>query len=188
MNPSSAAGLAAALLFARGRPEGVALLANDIATARASFRAALICLPLFLVMRFLSWGVRGAPEAGIPYALLVELIGYTLSWTAFAVASLPLAGQAGRAEQWPQFIAAWNWANVVQFLLLFAMALLAALGLPGWLTNMLGLAVLGYAVWLEWFVVRVALNVTGGTAALFVVTDLILGLFIGGFSARLLAG
>lgn len=188
MNPSSAAGLAAALLFARGRPEGLALLPNDLATARASFRAALICLPMFLVMRLLSWGTRGAPEAGIPYALVVELIGYTLSWTAFAVVSLPLAAQAGRAEQWPQFMAAWNWTNVVQFILLVAMALLAALGLPGWLANMLGLAALGYAVWLEWFVVRVALNVNGGTAALFVITDLILGLFIGGFSARLLAG
>jgi hypothetical protein len=187
LNPSSAAGLAAALLFARGRPEGLALLPNDLATARASFRAALICLPLFLIMRVLSWWLRGGPEAGIPVALVVELIGYSLSWTSFAVVSLFLAGQAKRAEQWPQFIAAWNWANVVQYVLLMGLAIPAALGLPGWMANALGLAALGYAVWLEWFVVRVALNVAGGTAAMFVITDLMLGLFIGGISSRILA-
>jgi len=187
LNPSSAAGLAAALLFARGRPEGLALLPNDLATARASFRAAWICLPIFLVMRLLSWGLRGGPEAGIPLALLVELIGYSLSWTAFALVSLFLAGQAQRGAQWPQFIAAWNWTNVVQFALLLLLALLAAIGLPGWLANALGLVALGYAVWLEWFVVRTGLNVGGGTAALFVVTDLMLGLFIGGLSSRILA-
>lgn len=187
MNPSSAAGLAAALLFARGRPEGLALLPNDLATARASFRAALICLPLFLIMRFTSWWLRGGPEAGIPLALVVEVIGYSLSWTSFAVVSLFLAGQAKRSEQWPQFIAAWNWANVVQYLLLMGLVIPAALGLPGWIANVLGLVALGYAVWLEWFVVRVGLNVTGGTAAMFVITDLMLGLFIGGISSRILA-
>lgn len=187
MNPNSATGLAAALLFARGRPEGMALINNDMATARASFQAALICLPLFLIMRFMSWWLRGGPEAGFAFALIIELIGYSLSWTAFALASLFLAGQVNRAEQWPRFIAAWNWANVVQYVLLMGLAIPAALGLPAWMANMLGLVALGYAVWLEWFVVRTALNLTGGAAAMFVVTDLMLGLFIGGISSRILA-
>jgi hypothetical protein len=110
-----------------------------------------------------------------------------LSWTAFALVSKYLAEQAQRGENWPQFIAAWNWANVVQYSLLLALALPAALGLPTWLASVLGLAALGYAVWLEWFVIRTALVVGGGTAAMFVVTDLMLGLFIGGISSRIMA-
>lgn len=187
MSPGSAAGLAAALLFARGRTEGLALLPNDLATARASFRAALFCLPFFLLARLIAWALRGVPEAGFAYALVVDLIGYVLAWTAFALVSLFLARQADRAGQWPQFIAVWNWVNLVQYALLLVLAF-AALTLPAFMANVLGLVVLGYAVWLGWFVVRVALNVGGGTAALFVVADLMLGLFIGGYSARILAG
>lgn len=187
MNPSIANGLAAALLFARGRPEGLALLGNDMGTALASFRAALICLPLFLVMRLMAWAMRGVPEAGLLLGLVTELIGYVLSWTVFALVSKSLAEQAQRGENWPQFIAAWNWANVVQYALLMALALPAALGMPTWLVSVLGLGALGYAIWLEWFVVRTALMVGGGTAAMFVVTDLMLGLFIGGISSRIMA-
>lgn len=154
-------------------------------SARHSFRAAAICLPIFIVLRLIAWWAQGAPPAGVVVALAGELVGYTLGWVAFALVSRTLAERAQRLEQWPQFIAAWNWTNIVQYLLLVVLLVPPALGLPGWLGNAMGLAALGYAVWLEWFVTRSALGVQSGTAVMFVMLDLMIGLLIGGMTGRI---
>jgi hypothetical protein len=185
LTPTTPKGLAAALLLARGRPEGMALLAPDMETALYSFRAALICLPAFLGLRLISWSVQGEPGNGIAIAVAAELVGYVLAWSGFALASKLLAEQAQRGGHWPHFIAAWNWSNLVQYLLLLVLMLPPLMGLPTWLGNALGLVALGYALWLEWFVTRVALGVAGPTAVMFVLLDLALGLFIGGITGRI---
>lgn len=185
LNPTIINGLASAWLFARGRAEGLALIPPGMDSARHSFLAALICLPLFVVLRFIAWLVQGAPPAGIGMALAGELVGYVLGWVGFAIASKLLADQAQRGGNWPQFIAAWNWSNIVQYLLLVVLLIPSALGLPSWLGNALGLVAVGYAMWLEWFVTRTALGVQSATAVMFVVLDLALGLFIGGVTGRI---
>jgi hypothetical protein len=186
--PSLADGVAAAILFARGRAEGMALIPRDMAGARHSFLAALICLPVLLLLRAYGWSGGGAPPQGVAVALAAELIGYTLGWVAFALISLALARQAKRESNWPGFIAAWNWSNLIQYALLIVLMVPGILGLPGWVGNALGLIAVGYAIWLEWFVTRTALSVPGATAAMFVVLDLALGLFVGGFTARFSGG
>jgi hypothetical protein len=186
--PSVANGIAAALLFARGKAIGMALIAPGMEGARHSFVAAFICLPVLLALRIFGWATQGAPPNGVMMGLAAELIGYTLGWVAFALASRVLAQQAQRGGDWPRFIAAWNWSNLVQYALLIVLLLPALLGLPAWIGNALGLIAVGYAIWLEWFVTRVALNLPGVTAAMFVVLDLALGLFIGGVTARITGG
>ena len=183
--PSIANGIAAALLFAKGRAVGLALIAPGMEGARHSFLAAVICLPVLLVLRVHGWSTQGVPPNGVPVALAAELAGYTLGWVGFALASRVLAFQAGRGGDWLRFISAWNWSNLVQYALLILLMVPSVLGLPGWIRNALGLAAVGYAIWLEWFVTRVALNVPGLTAAMFVILDLALGLFIGGMTARI---
>jgi hypothetical protein len=120
--------------------------------------------------------------------MAAELIGYAAAWAGFALASLPLAELQGRKAEWPRFIAAWNWANVVQYMVLIALTVPAAFGLPDAIAQGLGLAALGYALWLEWFVARSALRLAGGAAVAFVVLDLLLGIFIGGLVGRLSGG
>jgi hypothetical protein len=186
--PSVANGIAAALLFARGKAVGMALIAPGLEGARHSFLAAAICLPVLLALRIFAWATQGAPPNGVMTALAGELVGYTLGWVAFALASRLLAQQAGRGGDWPRFIAAWNWSNLVQYALLIVLLVPSLLGLPGWIGNALGLAAVGYAIWLEWFVTRVALNIPGLTAAMFVILDLAMGLFIGGVTARISGG
>ena len=120
--------------------------------------------------------------------MAAELIGYAVAWAGFALASLPLAEMQGRRADWPRFIAAWNWANVVQYLVLIALTVPAAFGLPDAIAQGLGLAALGYALWLEWFVAKSALRLAGGAAAVFVRAGPAAGIFIGGFVGRLLGG
>lgn len=183
--PSITNGLAAALLFARGRAVGLALLPASMETARYSFLAGLICLPVFLGLRLVSWNLRDAPSNGIALGLAAEFVGYVLGWVAFALVSKAVAEQAQRGANWPQFIAAWNWSNIVQYGLLLVLMVPTLLGMPAWVGNALGLMAVGYAMWLEWFVTRVALGVASGTAVMFVLLDLILGLFIGGIAAHI---
>jgi hypothetical protein len=180
-----AAGLQGAFLLARGNAHGIALVETTPAGAARSFWAAAICLPGFIALRLLHWSATGEPEGGVPLAFAAELVAYVIAWAGYALASRPLADAAGRLPHWPRFIAAWNWANVVQYLVLLALTVPAALGVPTLLAQALGLAALGYAVWLEWFVAKVALDVTGGRAAGFVALDLALGIFLGGLVQRM---
>lgn len=186
--PSVANGIAAAILFARGKAAGMALIAPGLEGARHSFLAAAICLPVLLLLRLFGWAMQGAPPNGVVVSLAGELVGYSLGWVAFALVSRVLAQQANRSGDWPRFIAAWNWSNLVQYALLLVLLVPSLLGLPGWVGNAMGLAAVGYAIWLEWFVTRIALNVPGPTAAMFVILDLVLGLFIGGVTARISGG
>jgi hypothetical protein len=76
----------------------------------------------------------------------------------------------------------------VQYLVLLAVMAPAALGLPPLLAQGLGLAGLGYAIWIEWYVTRAALEVGGGRAAAMVLLDLMIGLFLGSLVQRLSFG
>jgi hypothetical protein len=144
-----------------------------------SFLAAAICLPAFLALQSFAWGMSGPPEGGLGRALVAELTGYVAAWAGFALVSLAVARSWGRGEQWLRFICAWNWTNVVQYLVLLALMVPGGLGLGGWLAQGLVLAGLGYAVWLEWFVVRHALAVEGWRAASLVAVDLFIALAVG---------
>lgn len=183
-----AAGLRGALRLAQGRADGLLLVEDSPGGVARSFWAAALCLPGFLALRLLDWAGNGVPEAGVGRGLAAELIGYAVAWVGYALASLPLAEGQGRRAEWPRFIAAWNWANVVQYLVLLALTVPASLGLPALLARGLGLAAFGYALWLEWFVAKSALRLGGGAAVMFVVLDVVLGIFIGGFVGKLSGG
>jgi predicted Kef-type K+ transport protein len=148
----------------------------------------LICLPALLGIRFFSWAAFGTPEGGMSRALIAELTAYAIAWVGFALVSLPLAQGWGREASWPRFIAAWNWTNMVQYALMLALTVPAAIGLPPVVTQALTLGGIGYAFWLEWFVARHALGVAGGKAAALVGLDLALGLFLAGMIRTLSGG
>ncbi len=173
-------GIAGALLLGRGRADGINAFHPTMEDARASFLAALFCLPIFLMLRM------GAVAGMDPLRVLAaDLIAFVCSWTGFALASLPMAEAMGRRAVWPRFIAAWNWVNLVQYAVVAALSLPGLLGLPEMVADTLALLGLGYALWLQWFATRVALGLPGGRAAGFVALDLALSLFLSGLAARL---
>jgi len=171
--------------MARGRAEGMALLPRDGAGAWRSFRAMAICLPAFLALRLIGWE-GGAPPAGLLTGLVAEVAAYVLAWSLLLLGSLPLAESAGAGARWPRFVAAWNWANVPQYVvLLVAIVAPGLLGLPDWIGQALALAAFGWALWLEWWVAKTALAAGSALAFAVVAADVMIGLVVGGITEKL---
>jgi hypothetical protein len=179
-------GLQAALMLARGRSEGIALLAADpeaeAAAASRSFWAIVLSLPAFVALHLLDWAQSGLPpHAAHRFAL--DLLGYGIGWVAFALLSHRLAAMLDRSARWPRFIAAWNWCNVIQYLMLVVgTALPQLLGLPDIVQQTAWLVAMGWALWLEWYATRLALGVLGMQAAALVAADFAIGLFLLGLT------
>jgi hypothetical protein len=173
-------GLRAAALLAQGKEEGLRFALLSMEGAARSFWAGAICLVPFLLIRMM--GNDALISAGLP----VELIGYTLGWVVFPLASLTMADASGRGPLWPLFIAAWNWTNLVQYVALLLATLLGQL-LPAGVGGLLTLGALAFSLWMEWFVAKSALRITGIRAGLFVAMDMAIGLFIASVVTRLAA-
>jgi hypothetical protein len=185
---SMSSGLHAALLLARGRPEALHLLDaaadDEMAAASRSFWAVVLCLPAFLCLHLLDWAQAGMPpqpERGV----VLDLMGYVIGWTAFALLSRRIAMALDRAPNWPRFITVWNWCNVIQYLMLVVGALPTLLGMPDWLAQTAWLVAMGWALWLEWFATRLTLSISGATAAALVALDVAIGLLLVGFTGAL---
>ncbi len=190
MIPAVAQGLNAAWLLARGRSEAVALFdtadpGQQASTARNSFWAALLCLPAFLCLDLLGWLGGGAP-AHPGHALAADLLTWAVGWAGFAVLSHRIAGLSNRGGRWWRFIAVWNWCNVAQYLITVLSALPGAFGAPTWISEAAWLTGLGWALWIEWFATRLALDLPGGAAAGLVALDLALGLLLTAVSVSML--
>jgi hypothetical protein len=174
-------GLRAALLLAQGDPAGLRLLDagqqpadQGAATARRSFWAMALCLPLFAALRLLDWTQGGMPRR-LGHAVALEAGSFVIGWVGFLLLSRPLAAWFGRAGRWPRYVAVWNWCNVAQYALLAASELPALLGAPLWAQQMAALVAVFWAIWLEWFATRLALELGLWTAALLTALDIGLG-------------
>jgi hypothetical protein len=102
---------------------------------------------------------------------------------AFALAAEAMAGMAGKGANFTRFIAAWNWTNLFQYAALVIGSLLGTVFGSGML-QIMSLLVVAYALWLEWFTTRNVLGVAAVPAAMFVLLDLAIGLFVQGIVVR----
>jgi hypothetical protein len=178
-------GLHAALLFARGRSDGLRYVEADMAGAKRSFWAVAVCLPAIVCLQLMTWVQYGVPaQAG--HVIALDILGYVVGWLGFALLSYYVAPMFGCAESWPRFIAAWNWCNVVENLLLVVGGIPGLLGVPSIVDEAAQIIAIGWALWIEWFATRQALGTTGLVAVLLVVLDQLIGLLLAGLNLTLL--
>jgi hypothetical protein len=181
------AGLQAALLLARGRADGLLLVTDDKQQAARSFWAMAVCLPIIVAMRMMSL----TPDSpGVPMTRLLsrDFVVFAVSWLLYALMSHRIAGTLGRGDRWPRFIAAWNWCNVVENLLLVLGGLPGFLGAPPIIDQAAQLFALGWALWVEWYVTRTALGVSILAAAWMVLLDESVGVIASGLAQLLGSG
>jgi len=97
--------------------------------------------------------------------MALQLLGYAVDWAGFALLSREVARAMGRLNVWPRYIAAWNWCQVAQYLLLVAASLPPLLHLPDIVGETTWLVASGWALWIEWYATKLALGIGGLPAA-----------------------
>lgn len=178
-------GLHAALLFARGNGEGLRYVEADMAGAARSFWAIALCLPATMCLQLMTWVQYGLP-AHVGHAIALDILAYVVAWIGFALLSFQLAPMFGCLPRWPRFIAAWNWCNVIENILLVVGGIPGLLGVPPALDQAAQIVALGWALWIEWFAAKQALGTSGVVAVLLVVLDQVIGLLLAGLNLALL--
>jgi hypothetical protein len=165
-----------ALRLARGDPRGLGFFDTSIDGFWRSFRAAVICYPFFLILLGFRVSTARWQAAGLMPIVIVETIGYVISWVAFPLLMLPLSRWLGREERFLPFMVAYNWSQVPQTALFVILAAGAASGLlPHAMEQLADFAAAVAVLLYEWYIARVALAVSSSQAVPVVLLDLVLG-------------
>jgi hypothetical protein len=172
--------LGGALRLARGDRRGLGFFDTSIDGFWRSFRAAILCYPLYLLLLTFRISAAQWEASGVATVLVVETISYVISWVMFPLLILPIAGWFHRENHFLTFMVVYNWSQLPQTALLAIVGLEEASGiLPSAAGHLADFACVVAVLVYEWYIARVALAVTGVQAAFVVVIDVILGGLLG---------
>jgi hypothetical protein len=165
-----------ALRLARGDPRGLGFFDTSIHGFWRSFRAAVICYPFFLILVGFRVSAAHWEASGVMRIVIVETIGYVISWVAFPLLMLPLSRWLGREDRFLPFMVAYNWSQVPQTALFVILGADTASGLlPHAVAQFADFAAAVAVLLYEWYIARVALAVSSSQAVPVVLLDLVLG-------------
>ena len=123
--------LAGSLRLARGEPSGLSCFDRSLDGFWRSFRAAVICYPLYLVLLSMRVSVTEWQRSGGWRIIAVETIGYVIAWVAFPLLMLTVTRWIGRAHRFFDFMVPYNWCQVPQSALFVLVGLVSAGGVLG---------------------------------------------------------
>jgi hypothetical protein len=149
-----------------------------------SFFAAVLVAPAYAVLV----GMQTAGETeefNLALLLLREGIGYVMAWCAFPLVALVLTRLLGLDRNYVPLVVAHNWSAVLQTAAFVAVVLLGAVLAEGLGTLVVTLATGAILVY-QWFVIRTALQSSGGIALMLLLVDLIVTSMISAFADRVL--
>jgi hypothetical protein len=149
-----------------------------------SFFAAVLVAPAYAILIGMQLSTE-AEELNLGLVFLTEGIGYVLAWSAFPLIAIVLTRFLGLDRNYVALIVAVNWSAVLQtgaFLAVLLLGLIAPEGLGTLVVTLTTLAILIY----QWFVIRTALDTTGGIALLLLLVDLVVTTVINAGADRML--
>jgi hypothetical protein len=136
-----------------------------------SFFAAILVAPGYALLVVQELAAR--PEEVTPgWAFVVETLAYVIGWAAFPLAAIVATQLLGLSRNYAAMIIAANWAAVLQ-IGLFLGAMILGFVLPPLAGALITIAT-GGILFYQWFVIRTALDTTGGIAIALVLLDLLL--------------
>jgi hypothetical protein len=144
-----------------------------------SFRAAILCYPLYLVLLLMRVAEADWQNSGGLRIVTVETIGYIISWTAFPLAMLSVTRWIGRPRRFFDFMVPYNWYQLPQSVLFVLVGLASANATAdSAAAQALAIAAAAVVIGFEWYLARVALDTSRLSAVLVVLLDLALGSLI----------
>jgi hypothetical protein len=136
-----------------------------------SFFAAVLVAPAYALLVGLQ--AAAEPEAIDPGLLvLTESIGYVLAWAAFPLVAIVLTRLLGLDRHYVALIVALNWTAVLQTAAFVVVRLLSPV-LPGALGALVLTLTTGAILAYQWFVIRTALQTSGGIGLMLLLVDLV---------------
>jgi hypothetical protein len=157
-------------------PAGMGHLNLTVEGFWRSFFAAVLVAPGYAVLIGQKLMARQEP-LDLGWVVLVQSVTYALNWIALPLAALVLTSVLGLSRNYAALIVAINWAQVLQTVVFLA-AILLSLVLPGLLGGLILTFVTGGVLFYQWYIVRTALQTTGGIALALVLIDLVLNMTI----------
>lgn len=181
-SPRDLHALRGAIGLARFDPAGLAHFDGTPEDALRSFRAALYVLPAYFVLFVLR---DGSADLSARF-VAVEIIAYVMTYTAFAALMVDITALLGRSDHYFRFLAAYNWASVIQVAVYVPILLIAeGGGLPAstasFIVVITMLGILAY----QGYITCIALNVGALLAGLLVFIDLVVAIAISGVAETL---
>jgi len=169
-----------ALRLAVGDRRGLGFFDASIDGFWRSFRAGLICYPLYLLLVSFRVPTAQWELSGVAPILIVETIAYVISWVGFPLLILPVSRHLGRDNRFLPFMVVYNWSQIPQTVLFVLVGLDTATGLlPPSGAHFAGFLAAVAALVYEWYIARVALAITGTQATLVIIIDLLLSTTVG---------
>jgi hypothetical protein len=168
--------LQGAWLLARGETRGMGLFDLSVEGFWKSFAAALLAAPAYLLVLLEQYAVLGRPEH-LAGTVAAEILAYACGWLAFPVAAAFLTRLLGLGGRYVPLVVASNWGAMLQ-IGLYTVVVLVSLILPGEPRTLLLLAATAAVLVYQWFVIRTALETSGGIAFGFVVFDVLLSVAV----------
>lgn len=186
-----------AYLLARMDRSGMSRFNLSIDGFWRSFFAAVLVAPGYalLVAQKLADRIEPVPEDrpsvvavqqfDLGWVLFIQTMAYVVGWAAFPLAAAAVTWALSLGRHYVPLIVATNWAAVIQiglFLLALALSVILPSPLSGLVLTLVTVSILFY----QWFVIRTALQSTGGVALALVLLDLLLNTVINLTAERLI--
>jgi hypothetical protein len=149
-----------------------------------SFFAAVLVAPAYAILVGMQLSAEAA-DFNLALVFLTEGIGYILAWCAFPLIAIVLTRLLGLDRRYVALVVAVNWSAVLQttaFLAVVLLGLIVPEGLGTLVVTLTTLAILIY----QWFVIRTALETTGGIALMLLLVDLVVTSMINAGADRML--
>lgn len=173
--------------LARFDPSGMGFMNASVKGFWNSFFAAAAVLPFFLMLLVVDYLLERSDDP-LRFAS-IQSIGYVIGWVLFPLVMTGVVRSLGRERHYLGYVVAYNWCAVVQNALYTPAALLVASEGSGFSpTSLLAIAVMAFVLVYSWFVARTALEIPGRMAALIVLLDLSLSIFLSTVTDSLIGG
>ncbi len=185
LTSSVSSGLHAAFLLARGRSEGMRYVQADVDGVHCSFWALAVSAPAIVCLQLIVW-VQETVPTNASHVLALDMMSYVVGWLGFVVLSFYVVPVFNLGTHWGRFVVAWNWCNVVENMLLVVGCVPGLLHAPPAIDEASQIITTGWALWIEWYAIRLALSASGLAAAALVILDQLIGLLLAGFNVTLL--
>jgi hypothetical protein len=175
-----------ALLLAKGDTTGLGWLNLSFDGFWRSFLGPILATPAYALIVAGQYGRVEEGESGLGSVVFVEALFYAVDVACFPLLAILLTRYMGLGARYVPLIVATNWASLIQALI-FVVAIVGGFILPP-LRPMLMLSATLASLTYQWFVIRTSLGTTGGTAAAFLILNLLVGFGINRFLALMLQG